>query len=372
MAELNNLPNPKMDWDSTDRSIALAEFKQLCQLWFTANETPDERQYSYILLWSGSKRIKLSNTWGLSAEQLQDPKNVWDKFAESEPQDNFRIHRLELQKFRQQTGESVNDFVTRCKTKVMKCKLSDDKARDERIIEQIISGIKYTEAQRKLLAKDEKMTLKQAIDICRNFEASVSHMEKMTNIDKPTSAVDFVSQRDLKSKLCGNCGLKHEFKRCPAFNTKCDVCGKMNHWRKCCRSKPTDSARQQPPQRGRGDQHAHGYPYKRRRSHTPHRRHDVVTSEVDSDIDIADDMNNLQFQPINFSTVDTTDDRTEVYANLNIMLNSSTQASLKVKVDTGAQGNILPLRIFRRMYPRQLDEDRYPKAGSTTQKKKPY
>ncbi|XP_014676736.1 PREDICTED: uncharacterized protein K02A2.6-like [Priapulus caudatus] len=44
----------------------------------------------------------------------------------------------------------------------------------------------------------------------------------------------------------------------------------------------------------------------------------------------------------------------------------STPATLRVKVDTGAQGNLLPLRVFRRMYPEKLDSEGFPKTGSTT------
>ena len=34
--------------------------------------------------------------------------------------------------------------------------------------------------------------------------------------------------------------------------------------------------------------------------------------------------------------------------------------NLSAKIDTGAQGNTLPLRTFRRMYPDQLDADGFP------------
>ena len=40
-------------------------------------------------------------------------------------------------------------------------------------------------------------------------------------------------------------------------------------------------------------------------------------------------------------------------------------ASLKVKVGTGMQGNILPLRIFRRMFPERLDPNGFPAEGTT-------
>lgn len=361
------LPNPAMDWTNPDRATALAEFKQMCNFRFTAEDTKKERQYSHILLWAGPEGIRLSNTWGLSAEDLKKPEKIWEKFAESEPQDNFRIHRLELQQYKQNSTETVDDFITRCKTKVMKCKFPTEDARNERLIEQITAGIKYPEVQRKLLRKDDTLTLKQAIDICRSHEASVTQMEKMSSLNKAVT-VDAVDSRHASGKPCGNCGTKHAPRKCPAYNTKCGACGKMNHWKKCCRSAKTSSqGGRDSPQRGGGKQKG-GF-QQRRRSSTPHhhRRHDNINAENESDSDYNDD--NIVFEPINFSTVDNNDERTEVYANLSIKLNKSPPAKLKVKVDTGAQGNIIPLRIFRRMYPQQLDEDGYPKPGSTQQRR---
>ena len=37
--------------------------------------------------------------------------------------------------------------------------------------------------------------------------------------------------------------------------------------------------------------------------------------------------------------------------------------NLRVKVDDGAEANILPLDSFRTMFPHALDENRYPKTG---------
>ena len=42
--------------------------------------------------------------------------------------------------------------------------------------------------------------------------------------------------------------------------------------------------------------------------------------------------------------------------------------NIRVKVDTGAQGNTLPLRMFRRMFPEKLSAEGYPAAGSVTDK----
>ena len=42
------------------------------------------------------------------------------------------------------------------------------------------------------------------------------------------------------------------------------------------------------------------------------------------------------------------------------------EASIRVKVDTGAGGNILPLRLFCQMYPDQIGPDGLPKGLTPT------
>ena len=334
----------------------------------SANTTCAPIQPHKLFLWSGAEGIALSNTWGLSDAELQDPDTIWDKFAESQPQENFRIHRLEFQKLSQNDDESVDDFVTRCKAKVVKCKFATQVIRDDRLVEQIIAGIKYTEVQRKLLQKDDTLTLKQAYDICRTHEASVTHMQKMSTLQSHTN-VDAVSRNHkFGPKPCGNCGTKHAPRQCPAYHSTCDACGKMSHWQKYCRSKTQTNRNMHNSQRGRGYQrNQNARPTRRNRSHTPRRHHDVVTSyDSDTDTELNDNIDNLNFESIQFSSIDG-DERTEVFTHLEIK-HKGQSATLKVKVDTGAQGNSLPLRIFRRMHPELLDSSGYPKKGSTTPK----
>ena len=90
-------------------------------MWFAVKGTVKELQHNYIMLWLGTEGLRLLNTWNLTAEQLKDPKNIWDKLALIEPPQNFHIKRLELQRLTQKQGESIEDFCTRCRTKALNC-----------------------------------------------------------------------------------------------------------------------------------------------------------------------------------------------------------------------------------------------------------
>ena len=111
----------------------------------------------------------------------------------------------------------------------------DDKAFADRIIEKFIAGTKLADLQKKLLAEDDKLSIDQCLDIARTHEASLSHMEQLTNLNQANPSVD-VMQRQ---RTCRNCGRAHSFKSrelCPTFGTICNCCGKQNHWSKVCKS----------------------------------------------------------------------------------------------------------------------------------------
>ncbi len=134
------LPTPSMDWGHPDRAQAFRDFKQIAEMWFKVKAVAEADQYNYIVLWSGREGLRMYNTWNLSEEDLKKPSNVWDKFsAQLEPTENFRIHRLEFQRFKQNDNETVDEFYTRCKAKAMKCKFTGD-TQNERIIAGLSVG----------------------------------------------------------------------------------------------------------------------------------------------------------------------------------------------------------------------------------------
>ena len=72
----------------------------------------------------------------------------------------------------------LNGYMTQCKLQALKCKFNQAEL-EERLIEQLIVGTRLSELQKELLAKDENLTLDQALNIGRTHEASISHMSQL-------------------------------------------------------------------------------------------------------------------------------------------------------------------------------------------------
>ena len=195
---------------------------------------------------------------------------------------------------------------------------------------------------------------------------------------QPTAPPDAATVDAIRSKrTCRNCGGTHPFRPrdcCPAYNSTCHKCGKKNHWQNVCRS--TGSNDRQPRTRDR--------PPSRRKPRTPSRGRKRPNpkvhyiSEQDYESEFEDDFNEMVISPILVSNIsaihnaeqhDSPDTRDEVFTFIEVKRDRKMLVKLRVKVDTGAQGNTIPLRMYRRMFPDRLDSGGFPSSDSTSNHK---
>ena len=98
--------------------------------------------------------------------------------------------------------------------------------------------------------------------------------------------------------------------------------------------------------------------YKKTKSHCQpqyRRKQYVKTDAVYNNKEAEEQMESLAFNCINMTQ------RDEAFVLINIKLpNRNGIHELRLKIDTGAQGNTLPDSSFRRMFPEKLDADGFP------------
>ena len=263
VANMSDTFIPRMDWDAADPSQALKLFEQKCNLYFSVKDIKKEKQVDHILLFSGEPGLKFYNSWGLTEEEKKDPEVVWNRLqTQIKPKTNFRLAGLVLQKLKQENGESIDDFVARCKLQAYKCNFREEAAFNEfneRVIEQVITGTCHAEVQKELLSKDNTLTLEKVLDVGRTHEASNQHMKQLKSVQAQSggSEVHYVKKNPAR-KTCSRCGYEAHLVRqdCPAQGSTCRVCGKPNHWSTVCRlNQETGNSTQNKTGAGR---HQHG------------------------------------------------------------------------------------------------------------------
>ena len=356
MGELSGIQPPRMDWNNTDLPTAFKTFKQYCQLIFSGplNKKNEKEKATYILLWIGEEGLKIFNSFELSEEDKAKPDTIFDSFTTClEPKLNFRIARFQFQSFKQTKDESVDAFMTRCKLQAQKCRFTDIEL-EERLIEQLIIGTREREVQEVLLGKDEKLKLDKAMDIARMREATVNDMKSLALQGAAAVETNIDAIRQNANPQFGKCGLQHG-KKCPAFGIRCRKCKQYNHWEQVCRSKRMQDRQSRSPAL---------LPLSDRRLLDKTKQSKIHTVE-----EVSSDFDELLFETIRIDSTDIDVERDEAFAKLSVNLLNIDHPNvvLKVKVDTGAQGNILPLRIYKNMFPDHVDENGFPTDTKSTQ-----
>ena len=91
----------------------------------------------------------------------------------------------------------------------------------------------------------------------------------------------------------------------------------------------------------------------------------MKTDAVYDNKEAEEQRENLTFNCINMIQ------RDEAFVLINIKLpNRNGIHKLRLKIDTGAQGNTLPVSTFRRMFPEKLDADGFPNIKKTIYQQK--
>ena len=344
---------PLMDWGNPSVRETFALFKQKMELYFKIKGIDDpEPQVPYILRGVDDEGLRRYNTWGLTDAQKKNPQVIWTRFEQTlAPSENFRISRLKLHHLYMQDNETIDDFVQRCKVQAASCDFTPAETKD-RILEQIIASTRDQEFQKELLSKNKNYTLEEAVELGRTYEAqahSLQNLQKL-NISEPKSAtVDAV-----RKSCCKNCGRSHprDKTQCPAYDSICDACGAKGHWKQyCIKSKYQRRGRSHSKSRRRYNSHS------RNRNKSPYSKQKGVHSVHQPEYD-PDNYERLTFETVSNEAKPV---RRAAFATLDVNLGKRGVHGLRLKADTGADDNLMPIRVFRSMFPDRLDAEGIPK-----------
>ena len=357
----------EMRWDQGNTAEEFKLFKQRMELCLTDNDVTDnQKKANKIQIYIGTEGLRRLNASGLSVAEKKDPGKLWDLFENQlKIKVNFRIHRLEIMRYKQQPGETIEEFVSRCRLKAQECDF-DDTELSERVMDLVINSTQLEGFQKELLEKPKGYPLQDLIQVGRRYEAIAEGGVRLNNIDKSID-IDALFQRQSNQPECWNCGLQHPPRRCPAYRDTCKHCNKIGHWARKC---PSKRGQRKPSEgysrgRGRGRGAGRGRPFRRggrpqspRPRHEAHEVHEVRGAEGGHDYyDNTEEASEVEFygitvtNSINIDMVQNDNEDRELFVSVDIICPQKRgQHRLKLKVDSGAWGNTLPTSTVKKMY----------------------
>lgn len=270
--------------------------------------------YTFLNLAGSDALDKYESFHFHEGEDKEDPEVLIKKFDDiCLPERNVIMDRHAFNMMAQKSDEGIQSYVATLRLLAKRCDFGA--LTDELIRDRIVCGI-HNDAVRAQLLREKDLTLDSAIRTCMLFERS----DKATKELKKETEVFAVQQRE---HHCGNCGGEHgtERNKCPAFNKRCNLCNKWNHFAKCCRSKPPITGAWTSPFRANKKKYVHRI------------------NEVESD-DSRDGFH--------CESVDLFANRGEIFTTLSTTCNTQ----VKLKIDTGAKCNVMSLSALQSIDPR--------------------
>ena len=169
----------------------------------------------------------------------------------------------------------------------------------------------------------------------------------------PCAKMDYVTKgARTRGKPCCNCGRIHKYRECPAYNSECNFCGKMGHWKECCRKAragaepPADN----PVPKGKSGYRAKQRPQRQRRMNAVETYQATNTGDesADSDTEFTENFCSVRMSS---KCLDSTRVRDEAFTTITVSCPGIRGTrEMRLKLDIGAQGNTLPIRTFKQMY----------------------
>ena len=299
------------------------KFKQRFEIYLDATETEnargDKKMASMFLASIGEDALEVYNTFQFDpATGALKLTEIYDKFEQyCCPRKNVQYERYLFFNCNQKEGENIEQFVTDLKIKSKGCELGD--LCESLITTKVVCGIIDQKVCKRLLCEHD-LTLIKAVDICRAAERTKVQVKELHK-DQETEVVSAVNRKNTsggkayksyqKFDECGQCGRKHATGNCPAQGEKCFKCGKKNHFSAKCwgNVKKVETV---------------GVPVK------------VVQSDVSGCKSID--------EPLFVGAVDTD---SELDSWCTVLKTNGTDVNFKL--DTGAQANLLPYGVYKKL-----------------------
>ena len=300
----------------------------------------DAQKAGLLVNWIGRQCIMTLHSMNV---MLDKPKTVFENLEKIfRPKSNQTLSRFKFRGMKQKHGQSCDTYMSELRLSIVECRYPEI-VHDELLKDQFIFGLGIKEIQDHLLGEikaddsSEKCLLESrkieskieqrkllGIKTAMTYDAIHSHRGRDKSRNKSSSR----GRSGSNIRNCKYCGKSHNRGNCPAFGKKCQKCGRENHFKAVCRS-------------GNDGKRDSKLRYKGRKGKKFH--------EVNEDgvmDDLTEQVQSLFYDEVYFNAINT-----RMHTQINCVTPDGQVSDQTFKIDTGADGNLMPISMFSQLFP---------------------
>lgn len=286
----------------------------------TGSDSKTEKVKIAILLHAlGEEALEVYNSLSVELEgeneTMQDIVTAMEKYCL--PRKNIVFERHQFWAYPMLDAINIDKYVTELKQKSKDCEFGSTES--DMIRDKIVFSISDQRLKERLL-RETNLTLEKTVDICRAAEAAKTQIQAMGEQSKTVHAIKKKTKDVKQNKIferksfqqqktvtftCKKCGKSHLPRQCPAYGATCHACGKSNHFASVCMSQQKDTK-------------------------PKHNRNVMVDSLFIGSVELNQTSGSVQ---------------NAWHTDVNIG-----NVTVKFKLDSGAEANIIPLNIYQSLH----------------------
>ena len=257
--------------------------------------------------------------------------------------------RFKFRGLKQKQSQSCDFYMPELCLAIVECRYPDI-VQDELLKDQYIFGLCIKEIQdhllgeiiaedtpEKCLLESRKVESKIEQRKLLGIKAAISYDSVHTNGFRGRGKFRSKSKGHGRSssliRNCKYCGKSHNKGNCPAFGKKCGKCGKENHFKAVCKSGSSDYKR---------DNSKH----RPRTKGSKKKFHEINEEEGVMD-DLSDQVQALFYNEVHFNAINM-----RMHTTLKCVTPDGRSSDQLFKIDTGADGNLMPIKMFAVLFPK--------------------
>ena len=356
------------NFNGSDVAQRWAKWRKTFETYFIAAEIskkPAPVQIAILLHAAGEEAQEIHGQFIFTeSEDKEDTKTVLDKFGSyCNPRKNIVFERYRFMTKEHSESEPIDKWVKDLRTISKNCEFKDE---EDQIRDKIVFTYKDSKVRERML-RETNLDLPKALEICRAAESTKDQIKSMCNDKDPEMAVQEMrysrdssrennrersdtERRNTDEFTCYNCsGFGHLSRDCPSGDSYPRGRSNSRRGRRSGRSSSRGG-------RGRSASVPRGrYNDRNNRSRSAH---DHVEEEA---ADPLEEFQTLSLSAISVDSVNKEKTTTKRYVSFKFYDDKAKYVNdADLKVDSGSEGNVMPLQVYGALYPERIGRDGKP------------